>query len=647
MPPSRAAIYQKWNYNFVTYWGIEDHDERQQHLLNYFINCGIVDSNIQNITLDVMMKLCDDDVLQNPFKLGTKSVHLEKNLHLLRQCVTAEMLFICGAEKHTIKKWHVAHKANPLKEKQRCEEIIRLSNQVNFSCALTPYSKFLTDQRAKKNSKNAIHQNADLHKKPYSTILHNLSPERLSDNDMDLVHYPAFTTIREVSPETATKSPSSHTVSTFSNRFDEETDVQDKYHHQKKGYQLEHDLNMIQSRSRTTSLGKNCFVTTAGNDLLPHIIAVTPTNKTVRCTSTVSAVHANKDVEQNVAINRDHLHQESINQDSTRNILSSILPSARCISDIQNDASDSNNVLLNHHLTTDEGSNQDMNYPSTESIPSEKNNSCECFNDSSSSEHDGDEVAALFIREENNTINKYGLNWSISQNEVKIKHDTVSRKAKALLKMLNDLTRGDIVTAQAVLQNLQTRFQSCCMLLPDNKNSKVSENEDKKECNVDKAIINNIKRFITLPQNQTKGTRKIQVQQALLAILTSIVGPTHGYCSTPFGEGEVISVDKLSMTYKVEFPWGATMYCHQTEMEKYNHNECLPLTTVAKKLGLRDRHILYMCRELRNSMLSGRKQPFEILVTKPKTRWDYFGNDFQYAIHSFCHDPDYVHPDNY
>lgn len=100
MPPaSRAARYRKWDFNFSSYWAIEDHKVRQQHLLDYFIQCGTLEPSITMITLDVMKKIEQDDVIKNPFAFGEKWVHLNKNLNSLRQCVTAELLFIFGNQK--------------------------------------------------------------------------------------------------------------------------------------------------------------------------------------------------------------------------------------------------------------------------------------------------------------------------------------------------------------------------------------------------------------------------------------------------------------------------------------------------------------------------------------------------------------------
>lgn len=624
----------------MTYWGIEDNNERQRRLLNYFIDCGVIEPHVQSISLDTMIKICDDDFVRNPFKLGSKSVHLEKNLHFLRQCVTAEMLLICGVEKHNIKKSHVVHKADPLKEKLRWEEITRMSNQVDFSCAMTPHSKFLADQRAKKKSK--VIQNANLHNKPYSIVTQN-SAEIPCKNDLNSDNNYAFSR-SVISPKRAMKNPSSpYNLPAFFNQSDVEIDIQDQTNHHIYTYALD-DLARNKTRSKKTSINSNPLIATVGAKWdISHVVAVTPPKKNLQRIST-SAVNANNNVEQSVPPNRDDICEENLNHDLTRSF---ILSGLRRVSDIQNDSSDSHDLettLLTHHLMNNSNNNQDAECP-LESILSENSNYCEDINDNTLPGNDGGETALLFGKE--NKIKKYGLKWSTSQDEVKIKHDTISRKAKALLNMLHDLTGGDIATARAVFQNLQTRFQSCCALLPDEKLLKVNENDDKNECNVDKAIVNNIERFIALPQNRTKGKRKTQLQQVLLAILTSIVGPSYGYCSTPFGEGEIISIDKSRRIYTIEFPWGATMYCHQIEMEKYNCTGFLSLSMIAKKLGLKDRHILYTCRELRNSMASGQKQPFEKMVTKPKTPWNHFGLDIQHAIHSFCHDPDYVRPDNY
>jgi len=119
MPASKAANYTKWKYKFEAYWAIENDAICQKHLLDYFIDCGALHQASLSLTDDIIDIILQDDVINNPFKLGEFSTHQRKNLPALRECATAEMLLLCGHPKHDITKDLVNGSTRPQIEEQR------------------------------------------------------------------------------------------------------------------------------------------------------------------------------------------------------------------------------------------------------------------------------------------------------------------------------------------------------------------------------------------------------------------------------------------------------------------------------------------------------------------------------------------------
>lgn len=217
----------------------------------------------------------------------------------------------------------------------------------------------------------------------------------------------------------------------------------------------------------------------------------------------------------------------------------------------------------------------------------------------------GEETSQNMIK----ACTKFGLTWTTSSQDdiTKKKKDLLARKSKPVLSFLHETTKGDVETAKPVLDLVVSRFQSSVAKIAS---KNINENNET-------TIISNIKKFIELPQNQSNGKRDMNVQQALVAVLTSVVGPSYGYCTTPFGEGEVVSFDKLRGVYEIHFNWGAHMFCHEIEFEKYVQSGKLPLSSVKRSLGLGSRMLLYKCRAIRNAMSGGRIQPFKNMIAKP------------------------------
>ena len=167
-------------------------------------------------------------------------------------------------------------------------------------------------------------------------------------------------------------------------------------------------------------------------------------------------------------------------------------------------------------------------------------------------------------------------------------------------------------------------------------------------------MAKNIKNFTELPQFQTRGARDTHTDGALKTLYTSIVGPSFGYCHTPFGEGAIVSRRSEEETgivvYTISFPWGGTLYCNDQVLRKYERTmAALPLRTVQTMFNIGNRRQLTKCRELRNEMSSGKTNPYlsSESIFDRKKYWCNFDDEIREAIYCFCHDPDFVRPDNY
>lgn len=171
MPSSRASNYPKWDFTFDEYWSIDNHQERQQKLLDYFVLCRTISAKTSDLTLDVLYSIVQDDVFCNPFKIGLKSVHNEKKLYCLRQCIVAEGLFLCGNKKQMIGKNLVTRNTDRYKEQEWIDNVKSLVGDINLDlCVLsTPRSKYLTEKKYQKMKMSSEPSSCS---GPYSNIIH-------------------------------------------------------------------------------------------------------------------------------------------------------------------------------------------------------------------------------------------------------------------------------------------------------------------------------------------------------------------------------------------------------------------------------------------------------------------------------------------
>mmetsp|Transcript_12327 Transcript_12327/g.23096 ORF Transcript_12327/g.23096 Transcript_12327/m.23096 type:complete len:650 (-) Transcript_12327:2634-4583(-) len=260
------------------------------------------------------------------------------------------------------------------------------------------------------------------------------------------------------------------------------------------------------------------------------------------------------------------------------------------------------------------------------------------------------------------SLAKFGLHWwrtegSKLHDKKAMKPDTLSRKAKTCLTILNQTCGGQIEIIHAVSKKMQSKVDHIfnSLIEDDNGLQPNVDDEDKKSCNTSdndaRSIESNIRAFLELPQFHSKGRRDPQVYQTLLAIYTSMISPSHDYCLTPYGEGEVVAYSPRTQIYTINFPsWCGTMYTHKTIL--FDTFTCtskgsFSFRKLGRMFGTLNYKMFKKCQHLRDSLSTGHDNPFNNIIFKPEKRWDNFDDEIRENIYKFCHDPDYVRPDNY
>ena len=167
----------------------------------------------------------------------------------------------------------------------------------------------------------------------------------------------------------------------------------------------------------------------------------------------------------------------------------------------------------------------------------------------------------------NRDIQKFGLLWKDSSPPGKQNtKDTTARKGKQLLTFLHDITSNDMEEAQKVYSVFEKKFKSTYRECCSSNGVKDQEGRSRaKAQEVASLIVSNMNQFINLSQLQ--GPRDPQTQQAILSVWTAMIGPTYGYCSTPYGGGSIVAIDKSTRICTVILHWNAKVYVSEDRFE--------------------------------------------------------------------------------
>ena len=203
-----------------------------------------------------------------------------------------------------------------------------------------------------------------------------------------------------------------------------------------------------------------------------------------------------------------------------------------------------------------------------------------------------------------------------------------------MLKHLHKLSKGNVDYAILIMDRLDDRLVHSGI---DVSSSACKE----------KIMIGNLRRFLHLPQFKSRGKRKMQLQQTILTAWTSVFSPSYGYYNIPpFGECAIIN--KHGDVYTAQLAFGI-LYCHESQLQKYEQTgQALHHRKIAQYMfgsNKRNPTLSQICQDLRNCVEAG-GNPFET-IKKPMKRWNNFDDEIDDAVHAFCHDPEYIRPDNY
>ncbi len=152
----KTRNYNKWKYSYPQYQEIPD-SVRQNVLLNYFKEINVIPYDTSELTQAIMHKIKENPVISDPSEIGKASSQNHKRLGSLRQCFTAEVLYMTTSKFHSIgsiSKELVMRHSDEMRESDRRKKIIELGgNDMLFSCQDTPCANSKKDQYLRQEKK--------------------------------------------------------------------------------------------------------------------------------------------------------------------------------------------------------------------------------------------------------------------------------------------------------------------------------------------------------------------------------------------------------------------------------------------------------------------------------------------------------------
>lgn len=248
------------------------------------------------------------------------------------------------------------------------------------------------------------------------------------------------------------------------------------------------------------------------------------------------------------------------------------------------------------------------------------------------------------------TINKYGLEWHLHDHKnynTKVKKETLSRDAKKLLVCLNEISLNDVERASQILKIAGERLKSI---------SKVqNEHQIPKELILAGQVVNNIRQFLNREQFLLGygGRRDDTTQHVLSGIWCAMSSPSFHYVSTEYGIARAIEYNEVTNMHKIDLGWGClyspalSVYGASTTIQplKLKHVDGPSSHDLKQLMGMTSIRAAKKGEELRDMIELGKNVFKEI--KHQKHREDNVREELEYAVNKFCHDPQFVRPDNY
>jgi hypothetical protein len=578
--------YPKWTFRIEDYWKIDD-SERRNILHNYFLQCEVLgecDSVDEPLlTIEAMDLIINSDIMSSAMNVGSKAFQDRNNFHQLRRCVTAEALLLDGVEKEKITKKLVTHSSVPRVEANRQQRILELGGE------RMRYSCQLT---------------------PISKYY---TESRLKKKEKRSLMRTIFAVISPLQKKRQLPA--------------EEGD----------------EVNAEDTTSREESILEECVKTSEseaidGGQPTPGFFSRLLATPKAMLTGGLTPFKRRRDDEDNDEISKPKklFHQfsplspqiddGSVNQRSRR-------------------VAFKDNGAFEESLKSPMVFEEDITTADTATSPFQESRGrrvTDSFEESSSSNletlsNDDDHAEEWWEQEYEGEqrVKFFDMEWEMAQKEAGLPRTTKVRKAKQAVALLHSLLNGDFDDLLDVFEEINKRL-----------NHRKTPSTPPDQTSI--AIVENIASFFETDQFQSNGRRDKFTQACLRAVWTSILGPKFGYCNVPCFGTNCPVISKKDDTYEIYLSSvNGTMYCHQSTFKKY---ECRKNEISRRKLNdifnQKPNPTLYKeCQILRDSLECG-KYPFQS-IAESKKHWNNFDEEIEASVYGFCHDPEYVRPDNY
>ncbi len=612
----KCKDFETWGYPFDDYWKIEDED-RHQLLLRYMIRCKVIAPQTRKLSVELLEEIAKLDVIAAPFKIGQKSSHAGKKLHHLRQCFTAEYMYMkSSCERHKITKDLVTRSNEPDKENGRVERIEKLGggDSMGFASIKSPVSSYTRPQKGQKTGKV---DDGSKKRKSYSPLQQMVLP---------------------ISPLVSRIFKKTKSVFSSNKGTSDTTEENDK---SEQGLQYESPPNL---EAKTSSSSGEVLNSSIDMQLSSDEIMITMQGSYVPGTFPVSRVRER--VEDDIGEGSQFGRNETFNNQTNK------LPShpsnhslfrerdpLHLPADHECDAS----IEFSPQETPHQPDHSDLSNPT--SLPngdeSMSNSTVPTTSTSPSSEDESmsnPTAQASALSPTATTSTQDSNSFAVPNKRIEIE----DHATKLFQSFFVDQSSRDPETVAMTMSHLH-KLLVREKLIPD----------DDISMDTKSAIINNIQSFFNSSVLNSGGKRPMELQQALCTVWAAMMSPEYGYCNIPQFGGEnrlpVAGRNKRTGSYKVVLPFGGILYCHESEFKKFKK--------VEKKLEHKSLYqmkqtkpgyeLLRKCQDIRNDLYCN-ENPFSSLHwSRPKKYWNNFDIEIEDSVRAFCHDPDYVRPDNY
>ena len=663
MPPrSKVTHYPTWNLTFDHYWyEIPDTSVRQQHLLDFFYECGVLDrGKDKQLNACALAKMQQDDVIAAPENLGTgKNIHLKKGFSRLRQCFLAETLYVNGVCKSKITKEYTKHSSIDEVEKKRWTSLQSLGGKcIEFACKYTPVSKVSQHVHHKKEKGRKLAKKIG---SAGSDLLMTLSGRKRKRNRSD-----PMITIREMESDIDTQechdSPrqggifphlSKTPISLVAKK--RQADEQESICSNPYSGALKRTRDELEPLLPRRELNYGV----ATKEFLHRPTAIAPSNVKRRQTDDQDVGYCDSNTREEDHA-EDSVLPSTLSVQSPSNLHDQYPCSFACTPPMSKPnlmspffnspfSSKVTGLSVGDHLNAD----------SSDIISCGESPFMQQDRDISTAEYDEPMMEPENHPESNQgeqgvelTMKKYGLIWKSPAMEAdeRIDQRESIHNAKETLKFLHSVSKGDLPTAKATAEKLRERLEGTWIM-------EVSSKSELKKELADTQMISNIHDFFNSKPIKSRGKRDTISQLCMSAVVTAIISPENGFCdiSSIGSAGKyplfptlekcpVLQKSKNLNTFKIVLPFGI-LYCHTKTLNGYDNVESgITLYCLHKKVGI-NRETLKKCQVHRNNLYCGVNSLK--MLTKQKKNWDNWDYKIASAVHKFGHDPEYVHPDNY